>query len=269
MSKSLGAVLLAFNEEEFIEEAIRSILDGVDSLTVIDQNSTDKTQEIVRSIPGVNYMLHADNFATKGETYFRDMAVDVCGEDWLMIIDGDEVMQDDWHFQVRPLLNECGDRYGSGQTLWWHFFGSHEYVSAVSPERRTVFVRNHPGLKWGPCQHWSDSHLSYHPSLEPKEKIMLPINMFHLGYMRKNMMFRWERNVRRGDQGKDVAAQDALLAQYAANPIGGLSEVIPSPLPVEAWPIRLRPQIGNIYEVDYDVANRKIRSRKRIIFPNE
>lgn len=81
---SITAVVITRNEEEVIEDCLRS-LDFVDEIIVIDSNSTDKTAEIARKL---NSKVISHPFVNFSET--RNFALKHVNTDWILYIDADE-----------------------------------------------------------------------------------------------------------------------------------------------------------------------------------
>ena len=55
---SIGVVVLAYNEENHIKDTIETLPDFVDKIYVVDDGSTDKTAEIVKTLTEQNQRIH-------------------------------------------------------------------------------------------------------------------------------------------------------------------------------------------------------------------
>ena len=54
----IGVVVRAHNEENHIKDTIETLPEFVDTIYVIDDGSTDKTSEIVKTLTGQNQRIH-------------------------------------------------------------------------------------------------------------------------------------------------------------------------------------------------------------------
>ena len=89
-NKRVSACLIARNEEDNIEDCIKSIYEIVDEIIVLDTGSTDKTKEIAKSFNKVKL------FETKWKYDFsiaRNECISYASGDWILSIDGDEVLE--------------------------------------------------------------------------------------------------------------------------------------------------------------------------------
>jgi glycosyltransferase involved in cell wall biosynthesis len=89
MKKLLSACMITKNEAEYLQYSIESFIDYVDELIVIDDNSTDGTQDIVLSFPRTRLITggtyNGDKVRQRSE-YLKHAT----GK-WLLIPDGDEI----------------------------------------------------------------------------------------------------------------------------------------------------------------------------------
>lgn len=84
---NISVVVLAKNSEKTIEKTLNS-LKKFDDVIVYDNGSTDKTMEIAKSFPNVN--LIEGEF--KGFGWTKNKAASFAKNDWILIIDSDEVV---------------------------------------------------------------------------------------------------------------------------------------------------------------------------------
>lgn len=260
--KTLGLVMLALNEEEFIADALEGVLPFVDEAIVIDQSSTDKTREIAIKM-GAQVIEAPGNFSTRGEKWFRDLAVRVCDCDWMMVIDADEVMSDGWSPVIREAINR--DTHGAIEVPFYHLIGSYEYHSLDSPLWRPAFVRRHEHLAGSGPMKGPFAHSNYHQSYSPNEVMRVDgVSIFHLGYVQRDLMKRWRTNIRRGDYGYSKSEEDENLKMLQGNPCIGLPKCIPMTIDLGKYPEILRPRVGRTYAVVYDPESMHIRNRVRL-----
>lgn len=86
--KSISAIIIAKNEEEIIENALKS-LSFCDEIVVIDNESTDKTGEIARKYKAVVFKKNSSNFSV-----LRDFGRENSKGDYMLYVDADEVVTD-------------------------------------------------------------------------------------------------------------------------------------------------------------------------------
>ena len=92
---SITAHCLVKNEENFINYAIKSVINFVDLIIIFDTGSTDKTAAIIQNL--AKEYPNKIVFEEKGlcdqarHTRLRQEMVDKTKTDWFMILDGDEV----------------------------------------------------------------------------------------------------------------------------------------------------------------------------------
>ncbi len=85
----ISSVVLAKNEENNIARCIESQLNCIDEIIVlVDENSEDKTLEIVKSFPGVKY----ETVKWQGYGKTKQYGVGKATNDWIFWIDADEVI---------------------------------------------------------------------------------------------------------------------------------------------------------------------------------
>lgn len=99
MKPKLTAMYLIKNEEDFVELSISRLQNLVDELIVVDNESTDRTPEILRKM-GIDFV------TCKGDaTYCRNYTESLVTGDWIMIMDGDDLILEDQMEKIRKLIN--------------------------------------------------------------------------------------------------------------------------------------------------------------------
>lgn len=83
----LSAVIITFNEERKIEECIKSLINVVDEIVIVDSYSTDKTEEICRK-----YNLKFIKQKFLGYVEQKNFAIDHADHDYIISLDGDEAL---------------------------------------------------------------------------------------------------------------------------------------------------------------------------------
>ena len=115
----VSAIMPTFNQAEFIEEAIMSVVDQVDELIVVDDGSTDRTASLVRSCftEGISLIQHNKTFATAAaiNTGFEQTRFDLVT--W---VSSDNIHTPDWREKLEAQFTDnvgavySGYRYGLG-----------------------------------------------------------------------------------------------------------------------------------------------------------
>ena len=113
----LSGVIITYNEEEHLEKCLKSLVDVVDEIVVVDSFSTDKTPEICKAY-------HVVFIQNKFEGYIeqKNYALSHAKYDYILSLDGDEALSDTlkqsilktkeyWNFDgyyCNRLNNYCG-----------------------------------------------------------------------------------------------------------------------------------------------------------------
>lgn len=103
---NISVVVLAKNNENTIEKTLKSLVD-FDDVVVYDNGSTDSTMEIAKSFLNVN--LVQGEF--KGFGWTKNKAASFALNDWILIIDSDEVVDSE-------LLNELKNKNLDEKTVY-------------------------------------------------------------------------------------------------------------------------------------------------------
>ena len=90
--------MIAMNEEANLPRTLESVK-WADEIIVVDSGSRDRTIEIAQSF-GAKTSFHA--FDGHGEQ--KNVALDLCGSDWILLLDADEVLTPELQQEIRDLL---------------------------------------------------------------------------------------------------------------------------------------------------------------------
>lgn len=94
----ISAILLAKNEEEKIEKAVKS-LSFCDEVLVIDDESTDKTKEYAQGA-GATVFTHSKQNEFAGQ---RNWAMEKAHNEWVLFVDADEVVSDELKIELKNI----------------------------------------------------------------------------------------------------------------------------------------------------------------------
>ena len=98
--------MIAMNEEANLPRTLESVR-WADEIIVVDSGSKDRTLEIAQSF-GAKTSYHA--FGGHGEQ--KNVALDLCACDWILLLDADEVLTPALQDEIRQVLNG-ESRYGA------------------------------------------------------------------------------------------------------------------------------------------------------------
>jgi glycosyltransferase involved in cell wall biosynthesis len=142
MGNSLALCMIVKNEQQFLPYCLGSIYKYCDEIIVIDTGSTDKTIEIAEAFGA--YVVRApwkDDFAL-----VRNIAQSAAHSDWIIWLDGDEVVNDAGAKKIKnQLLNDStSDFFLCPRVNFWH-----DLKHAIwYPDSQYKIYRNNIGLKW-------------------------------------------------------------------------------------------------------------------------
>jgi glycosyltransferase involved in cell wall biosynthesis len=106
-SIKLSVVIITFNEEENIEDCLRSVVQVADEVVVVDSFSTDKTKSICERY-GVRFMLNA----FEGHIQQKNFAMKQAGNDVVLSLDADERLDENLILEIQKIKsNFVGDGY--------------------------------------------------------------------------------------------------------------------------------------------------------------
>jgi len=98
MPKTLSVAMIAMNEEANLPRTLESVR-WADEIVVVDSGSKDRTLDIARSF-GAKTFYH--DFGGHGEQ--KNVALDLCTSDWILLLDADEVLTPELQQEIRQLL---------------------------------------------------------------------------------------------------------------------------------------------------------------------
>jgi glycosyltransferase involved in cell wall biosynthesis len=95
----ISVFFVTLNESAYIAKAIKSV-DSCDEIIVVDCGSTDGTQEIATSL-GANVVYHP----WQGYAKQKQFALELCKNEWVLNLDGDEVMTENALKELEGVIN--------------------------------------------------------------------------------------------------------------------------------------------------------------------
>ncbi len=152
MRKTLSIAMIAMNEEANLPRTLGSVC-WADEIIVVDSGSKDRTVEIAQSF-GARTSYHA--FGGHGEQ--KNVALDLCTSDWILLLDADEVLTPELQDEIRKLL-ACEDGREPKYGAYWiprlnFIFGRWMRHGGFYPDRKLrLFKRGAARLSEGVGPH--------------------------------------------------------------------------------------------------------------------
>ncbi|HEU5350114.1 MAG TPA: glycosyltransferase family 2 protein [Terracidiphilus sp.] len=100
MRKTLSIAMIAMNEEANLPRTLESV-HWADEIILVDSGSTDRTLQIAQSF-GARTSHHA--FGGHGEQ--KNVALDLCTCDWILLLDADEVLSPGLQVEIMQTLHD-------------------------------------------------------------------------------------------------------------------------------------------------------------------
>lgn len=102
----ISAVIIAFNEERHIADAIRSV-EWADEVIVVDSESSDATREIAASLGAKVIVNPWPGFSAQ-----KQFATDQAANDWILSLDADERVSEELQKEIGNIQNGAGSAHG-------------------------------------------------------------------------------------------------------------------------------------------------------------
>ncbi|MEQ8781119.1 MAG: glycosyltransferase family 2 protein [Roseibium album] len=117
----LSAFIIARNEADRISRPIRSVIDWVDEVIVIDSGSTDDTIAVAEKLGA--RVVHKD---WQGYGPQKRCGEDQCRNDWLLNLDADEEVTEDLATEIRAKFSDNSYRDADGWRIMIRDMYAHE-----------------------------------------------------------------------------------------------------------------------------------------------
>jgi tetratricopeptide (TPR) repeat protein len=170
VSARLSATMIVRDEERFLDGCLRSIVDHVDEIVVVDTGSRDRTLDIAKQYDAhIVERAWVDDFAAA-----RNWALDAATGEWVLYIDADERLSVPDGVDVRAMVGDTG-------TVAYSLLFQPRVN--FTPYRELRIFRNDPRIRFEGV-----IHESMHPALERVRKedgLAIkdsPLRITHLGY---------------------------------------------------------------------------------------
>ncbi len=97
----ISAYIVTLNEELRLEKTLQAVSQVADEIIVVDSGSTDKTEEIAKKY-NAEFVFH------KWKSYCdqKSFAEQKCSNDWVLLVDADEVLSDNLIKEIKQLKKD-------------------------------------------------------------------------------------------------------------------------------------------------------------------
>jgi glycosyltransferase involved in cell wall biosynthesis len=215
MPQTLSIAMIAMNEEANLPRTLESVR-WADEIIVVDSGSKDRTVEIAQSF-GAKTSFHV--FGGHGEQ--KNVALDLCTSDWILLLDADEVLTPGLQDEIRQLLACENGREPQFGAFWIPrlnlIFGRWMRHGGFYPDRKLrLFRRGAARLSEGVGPHSTPQFKG------PRGK--LKHDMLHYAYPSMNVylehMNRYSSEIAQllHNKGRDSKSLPAFLWNAVANP---------------------------------------------------
>jgi glycosyltransferase involved in cell wall biosynthesis len=99
MRQTLSVAMIAMNEEANLARTLETVK-WADEIIVVDSGSRDRTLEIAQS-----YGAHTSYHAFGGHGEQKNVALDLCTQDWILLQDADEPLTPELQAEIQALLS--------------------------------------------------------------------------------------------------------------------------------------------------------------------
>ena len=137
----ISAVIITYNEEKYIGMCLDSLKGVADEVIVVDSYSTDRTREICEQ-HGCRVILHP----FEGYVEQKNWAMEQARHDWILSLDGDEVLSESLRRSVLRVKEET-TKDGYYMNRLNNYYGRWIYHSGEYPDRKLRLV-NRRRARW-------------------------------------------------------------------------------------------------------------------------
>lgn len=138
---SVGALIITYNEEDMLREALESI-SWADEIVVVDSYSDDNTREIASEYTDKVFTREFDNFSAQ-----RNHGLEKIESDWIFVLDADERVSEDLRLELLAVIEENGcDLYEIPRKNY--FLGKWIKYGGWYPDYTPRLFRNKFGIRY-------------------------------------------------------------------------------------------------------------------------
>ena len=107
----ISAVILSYNEEANIEDCIRSLVDWVETIFIVDSYSTDKTLDIARNYEANIYQNEFENYSMQRNWALQNLPIET---EWILNLDSDHRVSNELRNELFELFSNRIDENING-----------------------------------------------------------------------------------------------------------------------------------------------------------
>jgi glycosyltransferase involved in cell wall biosynthesis len=127
----ISATIITLNEEKKIESCIKSLIDVVDEIIVVDSCSTDQTETICKRYP-VKFIRHPFSDYVSQKNYAAEQAAN----DYILALDADERLSDELRKSILEVKRNWEDAHGFVVKRYNNYCGKWMHFSGWYPEHK-------------------------------------------------------------------------------------------------------------------------------------
>ncbi|EME21264.1 glycosyltransferase family 2 protein [Rhodococcus triatomae] len=112
---TLSVIVPAFNEEDTIAATLDHLfaqIDEIDEIVVVNNNSTDRTEDVVRELLESQPKLRLVNESRRGVSFARNAGLDASTSDVIARLDADTLAQPGWALAIRDFFAAAPETVG-------------------------------------------------------------------------------------------------------------------------------------------------------------
>jgi glycosyltransferase involved in cell wall biosynthesis len=138
----ISAVIITYNEEQYLDQCLSSLEDVADEIVVVDSYSTDRTRQIAEA-RSARFILHE----FEGYIEQKNWAVAQASHPYILSLDGDEMLSEELRTSILGIKDDL--RYdGYFFNRLNNFYGTWVRHSGVYPNRKIRLFHREKGI-WG------------------------------------------------------------------------------------------------------------------------
>ena len=100
---TVSVAMIATNEEKNLPRTLAGVAAWVHEIVIVDSGSTDRSPEIARAYGAK----HSFNRDFRGHAEQKNIAISQCTGDWILLLDGDEVVTPELAAEIRSVLTNA------------------------------------------------------------------------------------------------------------------------------------------------------------------
>ena len=149
MEELVSIIIPAYNVELYIEKCVLSIISQTHynvEIIVINDGSTDNTKEIVERLALVDKRIKLVNRVNSGVSSSRNHGLEIAKGDWIVFVDGDDYLSEDYVEYMLDVVNSTGAEYCISTDCFTSVRDNQSdsiIIQELSPEESTALLLSH------------------------------------------------------------------------------------------------------------------------------